>query len=235
MKAYLLAPAAVFALSACAKKEGTTAAPEPAALETAAPDNTAPAETAAAGPVAPVEAAPAAEPTLDDAARAEKEGQLAYALMEDSFISDPKGQWANAATASSSYNDDVPGEAPAFGRTSALTGAPDTIDWTPKGNEVGIDWFEASVERPVSATEIRMAMAQGAGAISKIEVVDETGARHEVWSGVDAMQPETRGDRTWYITKLEPSPYKVKAVRFSIAHAMSAGVKYVDAVQIVGE
>lgn len=72
-------------------------------------------------------------------------------------------------------------------------------------------------------------------AISKIEAVDVSGVRHEVWSGVDDMQSDKRGDHTWYVTKLEPAPYKVKAVRCSIAHAMSSSMKYVGAVQAVGE
>ncbi len=71
--------------------------------------------------------------------------------------------------------------------------------------------------------------------MKKIEVIDTEGKAREAWSGLDEIKPDARGDRTWYVTKLEAAPYKVSGACYSFAHALNTSNKYVDAIQLVGE
>src|SRR3982751_2520405 len=89
MKNGLLFVVTLAALAACQKK-----------TEEAPPANTSSSTaTVAQAPVEP------AEPTKADRERAEKQAALDYATMEDSYLNDPKGQWAKAATASSTFGE----------------------------------------------------------------------------------------------------------------------------------
>jgi hypothetical protein len=220
-------------LVACGKKAET---PEGAADTTAA----APAQNAAAPDTsaASAPAEPAAVPADDSPEareRAQKQAKLDYAMMEDQFLNDPKGQWATSGKASASYNEEAEDGRARFGAPSAVTGAPDNTAWASKQTQIGIDWVEAQFAKPVAATELRMVITDGVGSVSKIEVVDTDGKLHTVWSGVDETKSDDRGERTWYVTKLEPAPYKVAGARYSFAHVLNQSNKYVDAVQLVGE
>jgi hypothetical protein len=87
----------------------------------------------------------------------------------------------------------------------------------------------------VAATELRVVLTDGVGAVSKLELIDEAGAAHEVWSGTDETKPDRRGPRTWLVRTFEKTPYKAAGVKISFANAVVSGYKEVDAVQLVGE
>lgn len=210
-------------LAACGKKAQVPKEPSTDA-------STSSAQATAATLAAPAEDSPEAQE------RARKQAALDFANMEDQFLNDSKGQWGSTAEASSSYNESDDGEgSPDFGSPRAATGAPDSTAWTPKQTQIGIDWIEVQFAKPVTATELRMVITDGVGSVSKIEVVDTDGKMHTAWSGVDEMQADARGNRTWYVTKLEPASYKVAGARYSFAHALNQSNKYVDAIQVVGD
>jgi hypothetical protein len=218
-------------LVACGKKAEV---PEPTEGNHAA--SNAPAAEASA-PV--TENTPATDAAVDESVeaqeRARKQAVLDYATMENNYITDVNGQWATSGKASASYAENSDGGGVGFGSPNAAAGPPDSTAWTPKQNQIGIDWLEVSFAKPVAATELRMVLSDGVGSVSKIEVIDTDGKAHEAWSGVDEMQPDPRGGRTWYVTPLKPAPYKVSGARYSFAHALNTSAKYVDAVQLVGE
>ncbi len=220
--------------AACKKKDkGEPAAAAPAA------DSTAPA--AGSGSAAPDPAAAAAEKAADDEykarQKAEKEAKLEYAQMEDRYLNDPKGQWASAAKASSSFGS--ANEAPADSKDGNTpwhaTGAPNSDSWTNNNQEMGIDWLEVTFARPVAATELRIVQTGGVGAVSKIELLDDTGAAHEIWAGTDETTADKRGQRTWLVKTFEKTAYKVAGAKVSFANAVVSGYKEIDAVQLVGE
>lgn len=232
-----LAVAAPLALTAC-KKQAEDAAQAPAP-ETPAADAsaTAPADANAAAPAAPAADA-AAAPGDADPERAAQQAKLDYATMEDGYINDAKAQWATSAVASSSYGYD---KAPAADDHASYTpwqatGAVNGEAWSNKNRNVGFDWLETGFDKPVSATEVRIALETGHGVegITKIELIDVQGERHTVWSGLSDSKQDERGPRTWIVRKFEPTAYQAKGARITFANNVENDYTYVDAVQLVG-
>jgi hypothetical protein len=216
----LVASALTLTLAACGKK-----AEEPATADNATPP---PAESTAA--------APAAEPSQDDAERAEKQAMLDYATMEDGYINDTHAQWASTATASSTFGDDH-GEPAQSNMASNVTGAVDSEGWTNNKQDVGMDWLEARFAKAVAATEVRVVFQGGRGveAVSKLELQDPQGKWNTVWSGLSDVKADRRGSRTWFVRKFEKTAYPVNAVKITIANNVQRGYKVVDAIQLIGD
>ncbi|HEX8436888.1 hypothetical protein [Archangium sp.] len=226
----ILPAAAVLAVSACKKPAESRAAD--GAGTAGAPRST----VSAAPPAAATDAEPtaAAKATPQDADRAKRQAKLDFATMEDGYINDSNGQWATTAKASSAYgNSYKPGTDP------GVCGAPDGKHWTNHSPDIGFEWVELSYDRPVSATEVRVVFdndtPHGVRAINKIELIDNDGQTHSVWSGLSDAVEDKRGGRTWFVRKFESTPYLAKGVRVTIANAVDSGYKYVDAVQLVGK
>jgi hypothetical protein len=113
-------------------------------------------------------------------------------LKQDEIKSDPNGQWATDAKASSTFND-------AKGNTSyaanQATGEPNVQAysttpqaWSSKTPTPGIEWLELTFAKPVHANAVRVRESSGSGALIKIEVFDEKGVAHTVWSGTDSTK-----------------------------------------------
>jgi hypothetical protein len=215
----------VLALTACQKKQAAPAAEAPPA--------------AAPAPAPSPAAAPAPQPSAQDAEKAEKQAKLDYAVMEDSFINDPKGQWAAAAKASSTFGEkpEAPPETPETSGAWKLTGKPDGSTWNNNNQDIGFDWIELKYGKPVHATEIRAAFNgdESVGSVTKLELLDADGKATTVWSGVSDQKEDRRGNRTWFVRKLEKTAQPVVAVKLTFANNVSPGYKEVDAVQLVGE
>jgi hypothetical protein len=218
--------AATCALLVCGcKKEtpNTMSATSPAP----APASSAPATTSAP-PTAP---APAA-----DGSSADTTAKLAgaqWALKQDEIKNDPKGQWAIAATASSTYQD-AQGQAP--WSANQATGAPnvdkygdDGHAWTTKTQDAGIEWLDLKYPRAVHAEEVRVRESCGSGAVIKVEVFDEQGSAHTVWAGND---PTT--DLNYLMVKIPKTAFKTDRVKVTLATNVVPGWNEIDAVQLVG-
>lgn len=233
-----MAALALSAGASCKKKDkaaGETAAPAtaPATPTEASPAPAAPAAAPAANSAAAIEAAEVAA-----ADKAEKQALLAYATMEDAYLNDAKGQWAIDGKASSSFGGagTKEGSDPHSSNTPwQASGAPNGNGWSNDHQDMGIDWLEVSFAKPVSATELRVVLTGVIGAMSKVELIDEAGAPHELWSGTDETKRDGRGPRTWFVRTFEKTPYKVAKAKLSFANAVVTGYKEVDAVQLVGE
>ncbi len=223
--ALLLAP---LLLLACSKSTPEAA---PATVVVATPTAT-PAPAVAAPTAAAAEPAPL---TAEQQEMAEKKERLEYSTMEDKHINDPRAQWASTATASSTYGDPKPDDSNRAG--VAAIGPVDGKHWTNNNIEIGFDWIELGFAKPVSATEVRLVLndGQGAESISKVELQDTDGKWNTVWSGISDVKKDQRGSRTWFVRSFEKTPYKVKAVKYTIANNVERTHKYVDAAQLVGD
>jgi hypothetical protein len=202
-----------------------------------AAENGAPApqqETAATPPVA--ESAPVAEPSEQDAERAEKQALMDYATMEDTYINDPSAQWATTAKASSTFGDDD-GKPSDSSLASNVIGATDGKTWTNNRQDMGMDWLEVGFAKPVVAKEVRVVFQGGDGveAVSKVELQDPQGKWNTVWSGISDMKEDERGRRTWFVRSFEKTSYPVSAAKITIANNLERGYKVIDAVQLVSE
>lgn len=224
MSRTFIALCCVLALAACNPKP---------AEEAAVPAAPAPAPAAEA----PAAVAPA-EPTEEQRIAAEKQAMLDFAQMEDRFLNDTQGQWAASAKASSSFGEK--GDAPRTPEESLAwqaTGKVDGSDWSQLEQDVGLDWLELGYAKAVNATAVRGVFTNAAAvnAITKVEVIDETGTSTVVWSGVSDVQPEQNGPRTWFVREFPKTGTKIQSVKLTFANNLAAGYKSVDAVQLVGE
>ena len=213
-------------LSGCKKTNSTQEA-----------STTKPSTNAAPATTAPAASAPAAAPGSADAgASAETAAKMAaanWALQQDEIKSDPNGQWATQATASSTYND---AKGTAQWSANQATGAPNVdkygdngAAWAPKTQEGGIEWLDLKYPKPVHATEVRVRESCGSGAVIKIEVYDEQGGAHTVWQGND---PTT--ELNYLIAKFPKTAFKTDRVKVTLATNVIPGWKEIDAVQLVG-
>lgn len=211
--------------SACHKKEAD--APAAATPAAAAP--------AAAAPAAPAVAA--APPSAEQEALDKKKVLLDYAVMEDKYLNDARGQWATEARASSVFGDEN-GRKPSDSNMPArATGPADGNQWNNNSTDKGFDWLELGYATPVNATELRVVIGSGQGveAISKVELQDTDGSWHTVWEGISDVKRDQRGSRTWFVRSFDKTPYKAKGAKLTFANNLQHQYKVVDAVQLVGD
>jgi len=215
-------------LAACNKREKVEEPPAPAAAPVAAPAPAAP---------APVAATPPAEQTQEQRELARKQAALDYGVMEDKYINDPRAQWAVEAKASSVFGDDngkIPSE---VNLAKNAVGPADGHDWTNNSTDKGFDWIETTYVKPVNATEVRVIISGGAGvqAINKVELQEVDGKWNTVWTGINDVKADTRGNRTWFVRSFDKTTYKTKAVKVTYANNLDHDYKKVDAIQLVGD
>jgi hypothetical protein len=233
------APAAAPA-PATAAAPATVAADVSAASSAVAPAASAPAATAApaaatAAPAAATAApaAPVAPPTAAEREAERKKAQIEWALKQDEIKSDPHGQWATDAKASSTFND-------AKGNTSysanQATGEPNVQTysttpqaWSSKTPDSGIEWLELTFAKPVRANAVRVRESSGSGALIKIEVFDEKGAAHTVWTGADSTK-----ELNYLIAEFPKTAFMTNRVKLTLATNVVGGWNQIDAVQLVG-
>jgi hypothetical protein len=159
---------------------------------------------------------------------AKRQAKLDYSNMEEGYITDANAQWASTATATSTYaNSYEPVQA---------TGKVDGKYYSTKGSDVGFDSLEVSFEKPVNATQLRIAISDGYGmeGITKLELQDVDGKWNTVWSGVNTVKVDKRGARTWYVQPIEKTSYKAKAARITKSNNVTTDRLAIDAVQLVG-
>ena len=161
---------------------------------------------------------------------------LDYATMEDTYINDPRAQWASAAKASSEFGQ-AQGSVNDVSKAKNIVGPVDGNAWTNDSQNIGFDWVEASFAKPVHATEIRVVFTAGQGveAVSKLEVQDMDGHWTTVWSGLSDTKTDARGNRTWFVRTFDKTTAPVKTVKMTIANNVQSGYKVVDAIQLVGD
>lgn len=211
------------------------------------PKTTKPTVAASVSPVAPVAptapVAPVSEPkatnpqpSVPPAAR-ELVGAVVPSseLVDAAVATDPAGQWAASATASSQYG------APRYGPVQA-TGAPniplgmagDNPDaWCPASKNDGTAWLELTYARPVHATEVRVRQNDTAGAIAKVEAIEPDGTAHVWWEGVDPHQPPAIRQIAWFAVRVPKTSYLVARIKLTLNLAARPGWKQIDAVQLV--
>lgn len=227
------APAAATSAAAPAAP-AAAAADDLSAAATAVAAAVAPAAVAAApGPAAAAAPAPAAPPSAAEIEAARKKAQIDWALKQDEIKNDPSGQWATDAKASSTFND-AKGNASysanqATGEPNVQTYSTTPQAWSAKTPDSGIEWLELTFAKPVHATAVRVRESSGSGALIKIEVFDEKGAGHTVWSGTDATK-----ELNYLIAEFPKTAFKTNRVKLTLATNVVQGWNQIDAVQLVG-
>jgi hypothetical protein len=190
-------------------------------------------EPAAAAPAAVVATAATAPVTAADREAEKKRAQIEWALKQDEIKNDPGGQWATAAKASSTYNDAKgnasysPNQATGEPNVQVYSTTPQA--WSSKTADSGIEWLELTFSKPVFATAVRVRENSGSGSLIKIEVFDEKGASHTVWSGTDSTK-----ELNYLIADFPKTAFKTNRVKLTLATNIVSGWNQIDAVQLVG-
>lgn len=185
-------------------------------------------------------AATPAPPVMTPRQAAQRQAKIEQARAGQQYLDDPAGQWATSATASSTYATALAGQDERW-TPEAATGAPDAESvrypekgWAPEqaaGKRRAPEWLELRYDKAVSASAVRVRQVGLPGRLRRIELIDETGARHMVWNGPDRA-PRDAQQVTWFQARFAPTPYRTRAVRLSVTPGAPTGS--IDAVQLVG-
>jgi len=156
-----------------------------------------------------------------------------WAMKQDAIANDAAGQWAVTATASSSYNDasghDDNSPFQATGAPNVQTEGDNGNAWTAKDPDAGLEWLDLNYSKPVYATALRIRESSGAGAIAKVDLYDQQGQAHTIWTGTD---PTT--GLNYFILNLPKTSFKTNHLRITLATNVISGYNEIDAVQLVG-
>jgi hypothetical protein len=170
----------------------------------------------------------------------EKEMKVKEALDEEKILNDPDGQWASDADASSTYSTE-PNNKESSWSPYKMVGKPDVDTygdngnaWAPKNPDKGIEWVKLTFPKAVNATAVRIRQSYGPGTVIKIELIDDKGKSHTVWSGVDDTKYEPDKIR-YFAANFDKTAYKTKSVKITLATNSVQGWNEIDAVQLVGQ
>jgi len=221
------APGAANTGSASTPPLGAASAPSATAAATTAPGAATTAESSAAG-------------GADNTSAASAAPQPPPAVDESAILSDPHGQWATTAEASSYYGGDN-GSKPRYGAIQA-TGAPNVpaysdnpLSWTPKsGDSPTPEWLALTYARPVHATAVKIRQSAAPGVIARIELIEPDGGSHVLWEGTDSTA-YPRNSISWFVRESPRTDYLVNRIRLTLQTNRVWGWNEIDAVQLVGE
>jgi hypothetical protein len=221
----------------CAKKEVPVAASSPPPAPAPAPVAVPATAATTAVTAAPVATASTSTPAAASASTAETTSKLEgaeWALRQEAIKNDADGQWAMAATASSTYGD---AQGSADFSANQSTGAPnvekfgdDGKAWASKTADGGIEWLDLKYPKSVHATAVRIRESCAPGAVIRVELYDETGAPHLAWGGND---PTTGLNDL--IVNVPKTEYKTDRVKVTLATNVVPGWNEIDAIQLVGK
>lgn len=156
-----------------------------------------------------------------------------WVMKQDEISKEANGQWAVTASSSSSYNDasghDDYSPFQAAGGPNVETEGDNGNAWTAKNPDAGLEWLDLNYSKPVYVTAVRIRESAGAGAIAKVDLYDEQGQAHTLWTGTD---PTT--GLNYFVLNLPKTAYKSNHLRVTLATNVISGYNEIDAVQLVG-
>jgi tetratricopeptide (TPR) repeat protein len=155
-------------------------------------------------------------------------------LVETTILKDPHGQWAEKAKASTEYGSDNYGAVQATGAPDVTSYADNGRAWASASADSQEEWLELTYANAVHATGVRVRQTFNPGAIKQIELYDETGQAHVVWSGVDPARGG-RSDIAWFGVKFSPTPFTTLRIRVILDSPAVNGWNEIDTVQLLGE
>jgi len=155
-------------------------------------------------------------------------------LPEAAILKDAHGQWAEKAKASSEYGSDSYGAQQATGAPNVPSHADDGRAWASASADNQEEWLDLAYAKAVHATGVRIRQTYNPGAIKQIELYDEAGQAHVVWSGIDPARGQST-DITWFGIQFTATTFKTQRVRITLDSPAVKGWNEIDAVQLVGE
>jgi len=101
--------------------------------------------------------------------------------------------------------------------------------WASARGNMGIQWLELGYKQLMRAHAVRVYEVNSAGAVARVETVDETGVRRTVWEGDDPTPKPSVFEVRFAVT-----PYRVARVRIVLDTDRRSSWNEIDAVELVG-
>ncbi|MBU0480932.1 MAG: hypothetical protein KKG47_07510 [Proteobacteria bacterium] len=155
-------------------------------------------------------------------------------IDEGNIYTDPRGQWASTASASSEYGTDRYNALQATGAPNVATYSDNPNAWCHSGANSKLEWLEVGFAQPVHATELRVRQSYTPGTIAKIEALAADGRVQVLWEGVDPNNYPP-GQIAWFALRFPATPFPVHRVKLTLNTSLTSGWKQIDVVQIVGD
>jgi hypothetical protein len=139
-------------------------------------------------------------------------------------------QWATDATASSEYSN------PSWAAVQA-TGAPDTFEcgdivtaWAP-ASASGVEWLDLSYDTPVIPLQINIYETHSPGFISEVEILDEDGFYHTIWTGTPGAVEDCP---RLFVINVADVDFYIVGVRVNLDQSDGGNWNEIDAVELIG-
>lgn len=117
----------------------------------------------------------------------------------------------------------------ACGAPDANANRDDPNAWASRQGNMGLQWLELGYRTPMRVDRIRIYEVNSAGAVVRVDAVDERGGRHRLWKGVDP----TRRPGVFEI-RIPATKLKMRTLRITLDTNLGAGWNEIDAVELVG-
>ncbi|TAH39499.1 MAG: hypothetical protein EYC70_01570 [Planctomycetota bacterium] len=101
--------------------------------------------------------------------------------------------------------------------------------WASSGADMGMQWIQLGYASPLRASAVRIFEVNVAGAVVEVIAIDENGATHTLWSGVDPLH--TPGV---FEVSFPATSYRVSGLRILLDTDRGQGWNEIDAVELVG-
>jgi len=183
----------------------------------------------------PVQAMPASEPSSVPTSPVEGATVIPVTdTVEADYLTDPRGQWASAASASSEYGTNRYNALQATGAPNVATYSDNPNAWCHSGASRPDEWLEVGFPQPVHATELRVRQSYTPGTLAKVEIFAADGRSQVLWEGNDPNVYPAK-QITWFVLRFPSTAFPVHRVKLTLDMSAVSGWKQIDAVQLVGD
>lgn len=153
--------------------------------------------------------------------------ELVIERMEKGF--NPR-QWATGATASTEYGQSSWAALQATGEPNTPRAGDCSTAWASQAPDGDTEWLALTFDIPVMPALIRVHETYNAGAITKVEAKDATGAWRILWEG-PARACETP---RWFEVAVPKGKWTTREIRLTLDSDAVPGWNEIDAVELVG-
>lgn len=140
-------------------------------------------------------------------------------------------QWASSATASSEYGNPDWAASQATGEPNTTVCGDFSTAWA-SAESYSVDWIELNYDVPVTPTQVNIYQTQNPSQVVKVELLDDGGAYHEVYSS----KPQTTNCPYTLTVDVSGADYLATGVKLTIDQSqLELAWNEIDAVELVGE
>jgi hypothetical protein len=163
----------------------------------------------------------------DLAQEAARRLDLVIRKLEEKF--NPR-QWASGATASTEFGKPQWSAAQATGAPNTPQAGDCSTAWASRQPDDDSEWLILTFDAAVEPTLIRVHETYNAGAITKVQAKDASGAWRTIWEGAAAACETPR----WFEVPVPKAAWTTREVKITLDSKAVPGWNEIDAVELVG-